>query len=101
SLTGTNSYTGTTTIAGGTLQVLPTIFYSAVLPTASAITLTGGTLDLGGYPNNTVASVSLQSGNIIATSTSHTGFTGTLTSTSDYDMQSGSVSAILAGTVNL
>ncbi|EDY16999.1 autotransporter-associated beta strand repeat protein [Chthoniobacter flavus Ellin428] len=78
------------TLAGGTLQIPA----SSLLSSASAITLTGGTLNLGSLTNNTVASVSLQSGSITST-------TGTLYSTSDYDIQSGSASAILAGNVNL
>lgn len=102
-LAGTNSYTGTTTVSGGTLSVsapLQSTAYaltggtfkllaSNVLPATSAVTLTGGTLDIGSF-NNTVGSVSLQSGSI-------TGTTGVITSTSTYDVQSGTISAILAG----
>ena len=101
-LTGANLYTGATNVAAGTLNVnnaLASTAYglsggsltlgaSNLLPTTSAITLTGGTLALGAY-NNTVDSVSLQGGSITGS--------GTLTSTSGYDLQSGSASAVLAG----
>ncbi|MEI8039274.1 MAG: autotransporter-associated beta strand repeat-containing protein, partial [Verrucomicrobiota bacterium] len=105
-LTGANTYTGATNVSLGTLHVNNTLAsttyglsggsltlgVSNVLPTTAAITLTGGTLALGAY-NNTVASVSLISGSITGS--------GTLTSTSGYDVQSGSASAILAGGVGL
>ena len=60
---------------------------------ATNLTVAGGTLDIGAN-SDTVGAVSLTSGSI-------TGSGGTLTSASAYDMQAGSVSAILGGSVGL
>jgi len=83
-LSGTNLYTGTTTVSAGTLAY----GVSNALSTGG-VTVNGGTLALGTF-SDSVGAVSLVSGSI-------TGSTGVLTGTS-YDMQSGSVSAILGGT---
>ena len=105
-LTGANTYSGATNVSAGTLNVNNTLASTTYglsggslvvnannrLPTSAAITLTGGTLALGAY-NNTVASVSLQSGSITGS--------GTLTSTSSYDVRSGSASAVLGGSTGL
>jgi autotransporter-associated beta strand protein len=53
----------------------------------------GGTFDIQGF-NQTLAGVQITSGNI-------TGSGGTLTSTSAFDLQNGTVSAILGGSVGL
>ena len=89
-LSGANTYTGGTSIAAGTLA----LGASDVLADTGNITISGsGTLNLGSY-SDTVATVSLQSsGGINGTGSA------TLTSSGAYDLQSGSVSAILAGTL--
>lgn len=80
---------GVSLLAGGSLA----LGGGEKLGNTSSVAVNGGTFDLGAN-NNTVAAVQLQSGSI-------TGTTGTLTSTSDYDMQSGTVSANLSGAVDL
>ncbi|MEW5759013.1 MAG: autotransporter-associated beta strand repeat-containing protein, partial [Candidatus Omnitrophota bacterium] len=86
-LSGANLYTGTTTVSAGTLQ------YGANNALSSgAVAVSGGTLDLVTY-TDTVGAVTLSSGSITST-------TGILTGTS-YAVQSGSISAILAGAVAL
>ncbi|MBL0182567.1 MAG: autotransporter-associated beta strand repeat-containing protein [Chitinophagaceae bacterium] len=82
-----NSYTGTTTVSAGTLAYG---INNAI--SSGAVIISGGTLDIGTFTDN-VGTVTLTSGIIAGTS-------GVLTGTS-YAMQSGSVSAILAGAVNL
>jgi autotransporter-associated beta strand protein len=57
-----------------------------------SVVVNGGILDIGVH-NESVGGVSLQNGSILGT--------GTMTSTSDYDLQSGTVSANLSGTVGL
>ena len=83
-LSRNNSYTGTTTVNAGTLA------YGAndVLADSDAVTVSGGTLDIGAF-SDTVGAVTLTSGSI-------TGTTGILTGAS-YGVQSGSIGAILAG----
>jgi autotransporter-associated beta strand protein len=83
-LTGSNSYSGATTIAGGTLLLSGT----GTLGT-SAISISSGTLDLGGKSlTNTLGSLT---GGALSN--------GTLTNNAgNYDLQNGSVSAVLAGT---
>jgi len=87
-LSGANTYTGTTTVSAGTLA------YGAndVIATG-AVTVSGGTLSLGIYSDE-VGTVT------VSTSGSITG-SGTLTSTGTFEMKSGTVSAILAGAVPL
>jgi autotransporter-associated beta strand protein len=86
-LNATNSYSGTTTINSGTL----TLASNGNLGT-SAITLTGGTLDLGG--KNLSNTISGLSGGTLSN--------GTITNNGgNYAFQNGAVSAILAGTNGL
>ena len=87
-LSGTNTYTGGTNITGGILA------YGAshVLSNAGSITVNGGTLALG-TSSDTVGVVSLVTGAITST-------TGILTGSS-YVVQSGTISAILAGSGTL
>jgi len=59
SLSGTNSYTGATTVANGTLYAGAT----NTLSSNSAVTVSGGTLDVSAYAN-TVKSLALSSGSL-------------------------------------
>jgi fibronectin-binding autotransporter adhesin len=88
-LSGVNTYTGLTDVQNGTL------LYGAsnVIADAASIKVSGGTLDISTF-SETVAGVQLTSGNINGTS-------GTLTSTSAFDLQSGSVNAKLGGSIGL
>ncbi|MCQ8180403.1 autotransporter-associated beta strand repeat-containing protein, partial [Methylomonas sp. SURF-1] len=83
-LSGANSYTGTTTISAGSLA----LGASNVFADGSSIVVDGGTLAMGAF-SDSVAGVTLQSGTISGT--------GTLTSDSKFILQSGNVSAVLAG----
>ena len=83
-LSGLNTYTGLTTVNQGILAYGITNALDA-----GAITVNNGTLDIGAF-SDTVAAVTLASGSI-------TGTTGVLTGTS-YAVQSGTISARLAGT---
>ena len=87
-LYGANTYTGMTTVNAGTLA------YGANNVIAGAVTVNAGEFALGGY-SGTVTGVTLTGGLISSTSS------GTLTSTSDFNVQSGSITANLAGTVGL
>ena len=86
-ISGANTFTGGTTISNGLLQVGA----STALPSGGAITVSGGALDLGSF-NESVGQVTLGSGLIS---------NGTLISTSNYQMQSGTNLATLAGSVAL
>jgi len=86
-LSGANTYIGTTTISAGTLA----LGGNDRLSDSTNVIVSGGTFDLGGS-SDTVAGVQLTGGTISS---------GTLTSTSDFDVQAGSVSAVLAGSVAL
>jgi fibronectin-binding autotransporter adhesin len=109
-LSGANTYTGLTTVSAGILNLntsgansiagdLTISGGSAVLQRSDQIAdtadvvVSGGTLDIGAK-SDTVDGVHLLSGSI-------TGTTGTLTSLNDFDLQNGSVSAILGGTVGV
>jgi autotransporter-associated beta strand protein len=76
-------------VAGGTAKLLG----NNQISTGSNVVVSGGTLAMQGF-NNTVSGVQLSGGSI-------TGTGGTLTSTSNFDVQSGSASAILGGSVGL
>jgi fibronectin-binding autotransporter adhesin len=83
-LSGNNTYTGTTSVAGGTLLLSG----NGTLGT-SAISISGGTLNMGGK-SLTNAFGSLTGGTLS---------NGTLTNNGgNYDLQNGTVSAVLAGT---
>ncbi len=86
-LSGLNTYTGGTTIFAGVLGLGTT----DTLLTTGSLSVSGGTLDLGDN-SQTLAAVTLASGTIS---------NGLLTSASDFDVRSGSVSAALAGAVGL
>ena len=96
-LGATNSYTGLTTINAGTLAYGTdnAIGTNGITISNSAALLNEGvaTLDIGSF-SDSVGAVTLINGNIVGT-------TGVLTSTVTYVMQSGSVSANLAGNVGL
>lgn len=83
-LTNTNTYTGNTLIAAGTLALG---IDHAIANSATAVVM-GGTLDVGSF-NQNMKAVNLVSGSIA-------GSGGTITGTS-YLVQSGSISANLAG----
>jgi filamentous hemagglutinin family protein len=89
-LNGASTYTGATTIGAGTLA----LGAAGVLPSGTTVVINGtGTLDIAGF-NQTVGGVQLLAGTIA-------GSGGTLTSTTPYDLRSGTVSAILGGAVGL
>jgi fibronectin-binding autotransporter adhesin len=85
-LAGNNTYTGGTTINAGTLQLAS----ANRLADTGAVTVGGGVLSIGGF-SDTVGAVTLTSGTIT---------NGTLTGSS-YAVESGTVSAVLAGSGNL
>ncbi len=91
-LSGANTYGGGTNINVGTLATGA----DNALPSGTNVTVNGGTLDLAGH-TDTVHGVSLVSGSIVDSST----VKGALISATDYDVQSGTVSAVLGGTVGL
>ncbi|KPF47910.1 hypothetical protein IP87_09350 [beta proteobacterium AAP121] len=82
-----HTYTGSTTVNAGTLV----LGAANRLPDAGTLVVNGGVFDLGAG-SETVANVQLLAGSIV---------NGTLTSTGGYDVRSGSVSALLAGTAGL
>lgn len=83
-LGGNNSYTGTTTVSSGTLQ----LGAAERIANGSNLVVDGGTLNLNGF-NETVSTITISSGII-------NGTTNTLTGTS-YALQGGTVNAILGG----
>lgn len=88
-LTNSNTYTGGTTVANGTL----TLGHATnTLANSGAVTVTGGTLSLGSN-SDTVGAVTLTGGTISSTS-------GVLTGSS-YSVENGNVSAILGGSAAL
>ncbi|MEP7014425.1 MAG: autotransporter-associated beta strand repeat-containing protein [Verrucomicrobiota bacterium] len=84
-LGGANTHTGGTNISAGTLRISS----SERLSNNGTLTVSGGAFDLQTF-SETVGSVSLTGGSIMGTGL------GTLTGSS-YSLQSGTVSAILAG----
>lgn len=111
SLTDANTYTGTTTINGGTLLLYNsgvlngttavvvnpggTLYFQGAerINNAASLTIAGGTLQLSSSGTETVGAVTLNNNGTIST--------GTLSSNSGFALQSGSVSGTLAGTASL
>lgn len=88
-LAGANTYTGGTTINGGTLKLGGS---GNILADSGAVTVGGGTFDINSA-NETVGAVTLNSGSIINSGVDQAkALTG-----SSYDVKSGTVSAVLAG----
>src|SRR5205814_6638609 len=89
-LNGANTYTGLTNVTAGTLAEGST----GSIADASALTVNGATaiFNLGASHSDTVGTVTLAGGGAI----NGTG-TSALTSTGTFEMQSGTVNAILAG----
>jgi len=109
-VTGTNTYTGVTTVNGGVMNLNTTgggaiagnvvisggnlvLQQADQIADASTISISSGGLNIGAN-NETVAGVQLIGGTI-------SGTTGVLTSTTAFDLQQGTVSAILGGTAGL
>ncbi|MGY3454388.1 autotransporter domain-containing protein [Bradyrhizobium sp. USDA 4353] len=88
-LAGANSYTGGTSVLDGVLQLSGAGTLGA---TSNALTVSGGTLDLGGTTQTQNGGVTLTGGTIA---------NGTLSSNAVFDLQSGTVSAVLAGPAGL
>ncbi|WP_395750689.1 autotransporter-associated beta strand repeat-containing protein [Prosthecobacter sp.] len=88
-LSGANTYTGLTLVNAGTLA----LGASNTIASTGALTVNGGTFDVTTF-SNTLGTVTLQSGTLA-------GSTGVLTSTANYELQSGTVSGILGGTVGI
>ena len=88
-LSNTNTYTGLTTVSAGTLA-----YGISDAISTGAVTVSGGTLALGSYVDS-VGTVTLASGSITGTGTS-----GILTASTGntFEMQGGSVTAVLDGT---
>jgi fibronectin-binding autotransporter adhesin len=86
-LGGSNSYSGGTNLSAGILQLAA----SERLLDSGNLTVSGGVFDLQGF-NETLNVIALTTGSIIGS--------GTLTA-SDYQFQSGTVSARLAGTAGI
>jgi len=86
-MTVASTYTGTTSVTGGTL-----VYGLSNAISTGAVTVNGSTavLALGGF-TDTVGTVTLDGGGKI------TGSASTLTSTGSFEMKSGAVTAILAG----
>jgi fibronectin-binding autotransporter adhesin len=80
-----NSYSGGTTVSNGVLQLGNAFALGA---TSGSVTVNGGTLDVQSY-SPTVGGLTLTSGSIIGS--------GIITSSTTYALQSGTVSAQLAG----
>ena len=89
-LANNNTYSGVTTVAAGRLTLAGG---NDTLSPTGPITTTGGTLDLGGFVQDTSGLVSFQGGTVSGGTINNTG--------SAYDAQAGSVSAALAGNVAL
>ncbi len=87
-LSGSNIYTGSTSIVTGTLA----LGNNNVIPSGSAVTVNGGTLAVDGF-SNTVGAITLQNGSI-------SGTTGVLSSSS-FDVRNGTISAVLGGSGTL
>ncbi|MGA2254062.1 MAG: autotransporter-associated beta strand repeat-containing protein, partial [Thermoguttaceae bacterium] len=89
-LSGSNTYSGGTTVGGGVLQ----LGVQAGVPDNTPLTVTAGTLDLGGFIKTTTAAVSFQGGVVQNGVIINNG-------SSAYDGQAGTVAASLQGTAGL
>ena len=92
-LSGANSYTGLTTVNSGIVS----LGAANTLHSSSGIVVNGGTLALGDAHDQSVNSVKLTSGSI----TNGTTTPSKLTSATAFDLQAGSVAAILDGTLGV
>jgi fibronectin-binding autotransporter adhesin len=86
-LTGANTYTGGTTVGGGVLQVTGS---GTLGSTSGSVTVSSGTLDLGGTTQTQNGGVTLGSGSTVQN--------GTLSSSGTFALNGANVSAVLAGT---
>lgn len=86
--TGTQAIAGNVTVNGGSVKLMQ----SAQINTAGSLVVAGGTFNTQTF-DQTLANVRLDSGTISGT--------GTLTSTSAFDLRSGTVSGKLGGTAGL
>jgi autotransporter-associated beta strand protein len=104
-LTGANTYSGTTSVSAGTLNVQNTL-------ATTGVTVSGGTLALSGAGTLGSGAVTVSGGTVNLGAKSITNTLGALTGGSvtngtitnnggNYDVQSGSVGAVLAGTNGL
>ena len=87
-ISNSNGYTGGTSVAGGLLQ----LGAQSAIPDNTAISVSGGTLDLGGFTKTTSAAVSFTGGTVQ---------NGTIVSSAAYSASSGFVSASLQGSAGL
>lgn len=85
--TGNAAISGNLVVAGGTVKLLQ----SNQIASGSTLQISSGTLSFGAN-SNTVAGLQVTGGTV-------SGTTGVLTSTGNYDLQAGTISAILAGSV--
>jgi autotransporter-associated beta strand protein len=109
-LSGSNTYSGATNVTGGTLQLNASgapalagnlvvsggyvqLLKSNQISNSASVSVLSGVFDLGAY-SSSVAGVQLISGTIAATS-------GVLTSASAFDLQNGTINAVLAGSAGL
>ena len=89
-LTNTNTFSGETLVSAGTLA-----YGASNAIGTGAVTIDGGVLDMGASRTDSVGAVTLETGSILGTGTS------ALTSTAGFTVRSGTISAILAGSVAL
>ncbi len=86
-LSAANGFTGLTRVDAGTLK-----YGIANALNTGAVTIAGGTLDISGFSDTNLGALTLISGSVI-----NSGGAATITSTATYTLESGTVSAVLAG----